>query len=107
MRGGTQLPSGAAQVATGPSASSSLNFRVQSLQFCPGVVDFELPVHSALFGIRFICPDPDLGLQQRQLADTAVAQALACQATQFTFGDVQPTAVLRRVAKVDPLDIGP
>src|SRR5205823_4181993 len=69
------------------SASSSLNLRVQPLQFCPGVVDFELPVHSALFGIRFIRPDPDLGLQQRQLADTAVTQALAGQATQFTFGD--------------------
>ena len=60
-----------------------------------------------MFGIRFVRPDPDLGLQQRQLADAAITQALARQATQFAFGDVQPTAMLRRVAKVDPLDIRP
>lgn len=31
------------------SASSSLNFRVESLEFYSGVLDFELPVDSALF----------------------------------------------------------
>jgi hypothetical protein len=89
------------------SASSTLNLRVQPLQFCPGIVDFELPIDAALFGIRFVRPDPDLGLQQRHFTDAAVAQALARQATQFAFGDVQPTAMLRRVAEVDPPDIGP
>ena len=38
-----------------------------------------------------------------EVADAAAGQALAGQATQFAFGDVQPTAVLGRVAEVDPL----
>ena len=68
-------------IANRSSASSTLNLRVEPLQFCPGVVDFELPVHPALFGIRFGRPDLDLSLQQWQLTDAAVAQALARQAT--------------------------
>src|SRR5438045_971284 len=95
------------QAVNVPSASSTLNLGVQQSQFGAGVVDFELPVYPALFGIRFVRPDPDFGLQYCQFADAAVTQALARQATQFAFGDVQPTAMLRRVAKVDPLDIGP
>ena len=47
------------------SASSTLNLRVQPLQFCSGVVDLELPVHAALFGVGLLGPDPDLRLQQR------------------------------------------
>ncbi len=89
------------------SASSTLNLRVQPLQFGSSVVDFELTVHAALFGVGLVGPDPDLRLQQGQFADAPVAQALARQATQFAFGDVQPTAVFGRVAKVDPIDIRP
>src|SRR5215213_1511939 len=91
---------------TESSASSTLNLRVQPLQFCPGIVNFELPVHAALFGVGLVSPDPDLRLQQRQFADAPPGQALAREATQLAFGDVQPTAVLGRVAKVDPLDVG-
>ena len=43
-----------------PTAASTLNLRVQPLQFCSGVVDFELPVHAALFGVGLLGPDPDL-----------------------------------------------
>ena len=32
---------------------------------------------------------------------------MARQATQFAFGDVQPTAMLRCVTEVDPLNVGP
>jgi hypothetical protein len=66
-----------------------------------------LPVHAALFGVGLVGLDPDLSLQQRQFADAAVAQALARQATQLAFGNVQRTAVFERVAKIDPFDIRP
>ena len=44
------------------SAASTLNLRVQPLQFCSGVVDLELPVYAALFGVGLVGPDPDLRL---------------------------------------------
>src|SRR5438128_2287220 len=83
------------------SATSSLNLGVKPLQFHAGVFDPELPVDAALFGIRFVRPNADLLLQFVHFTDAAVAQALARQATQFTFCDVQPTPVFRSVAKVD------
>jgi len=58
------------------------------------MVDLELPVDPALFGVGPVGPDRDLRLKQGQFADAAVAQALAGEATQLAFGDVQPTAVL-------------
>ena len=41
------------------SASSTLNFGVQSLQFRSGIVDFELPVDAALLGVGLVGPEPD------------------------------------------------
>ncbi len=70
------------------SASSSLNFGVEPLQFHASVFDPELPVDATLFGIGSCGPSCDLDLQFGQIAETAVAQTLACQATQFAFGDV-------------------
>jgi len=63
------------------SASSTLNFGVQSLQFRSGVVDFELPVDAALLGVGLVGPDPNLGLEQRQFADASVGQTLTAQTT--------------------------
>ena len=63
------------------SASSTLNFGVQSLQFRSGVVDFELPVDAALLGVGLVGPDPNLGLEQRQCADASVGQTLTAQTT--------------------------
>src|SRR4051794_6143901 len=83
---GRSLPPPAPQA----SASSTLNFRVQPLEFYSGIVDLELPVHSSLFGVGLVGPDPDLRLQQCQFSDASVAEALARQATQLAFGDVQP-----------------
>ena len=75
--------------------------RVQSLQFCSSVVDFELPIDRALFGVGLVGPDSDLGLKQRQFADAAARQTLAVETTEFAFGDVQPTAVFGGVVKLD------
>jgi uncharacterized membrane protein len=41
------------------SASSTLNFGVQSLQFRSGIVDVELPVAAALLGVGLVGPEPD------------------------------------------------
>ena len=38
------------------SASSSLNFWVESFQFHAGIFNAELPVDPALFGIRLVRP---------------------------------------------------
>ena len=61
----------------GTSALSSFNFGVEGLQFSPGVVDLELPIDAALFGIRFVRPGCDFSLQFGQLTDAVVAQTLA------------------------------
>src|SRR6266446_5544305 len=90
-----------------PSASSTLNFGVQSLQFRSGVVDFALPVDAALLGVGLVGPAPNLGLEQRQCADASVGQTWTAQTTSRACSDVQPTAVLRRVTERNPLDIGP
>jgi hypothetical protein len=60
-----------------PSASSSLNFGVEPLQFHAGVFAAALPIHATLFGIRFVGPSCDFGLQFGQFAEATVAQTLA------------------------------
>ena len=81
-------------------ASSSLNFGVQSLQLSTRVVDLELPVDAALFRGGFLGPHADFGWKNLPFADAAASQALAGQATQFAFGHVQPTTVLRRITEL-------
>src|SRR5438876_11998418 len=71
------MPGSAALGGGKTSASSSLNFGVEPLQFHAGVFDAELPVDAALFGIRFVGPSCDFGLQLGQFTDAAVAQTLA------------------------------
>jgi len=46
------------------SASSRLDFGVQSLELSPGVADCELPIHTPLFGVGFLRPSSDLGLKK-------------------------------------------
>ena len=88
-----------------PSAASSLDFWVEAFQFRSGIVDFELPIDAALFGVGLFGPGGDFALQFGQFTDPAVAQALTGQAAQLALGDVQPTAVLGRVAEVDSLHV--
>src|SRR2546421_665673 len=89
------------------SASSTLNFGVQSLQFRSGVVDCEWPVDAALLGVGLVGPDPNLGLVQRPCADASVGPTWTAQTTSRACSDVQPPAVLRRVTDLKPPDIGP
>ena len=62
---------------TDPSASSSLNFGVESFQFHTGVFDAKLPIDSALFVVRLVRPGCNCSLQYGQFADAVVAQTLA------------------------------
>jgi hypothetical protein len=57
----------------GASASSSLDFGVQSFEFSAGVADFELPVDAALLGIGFLRPNADFCLQRFHVTDPPVA----------------------------------
>ena len=78
-----------------------LNYGVESFQFLTSGVDLELPIDAALRSVGFFGPDVDLGLEMVQLANAAATETLARHTTEFTFGDVQPTAVFRRVAELD------
>ena len=70
------------------SASSNLNFGVQSLQFLTRVVDLELPIDATLFFRGFLGPHTDFGLKDFQFADTPAPQTLAGHTAEFAFGDV-------------------
>ena len=59
----SQLPLASRYQAPQTSASSTLNLRVQAFEFHPGIVDFELPIDAALFGVGLVGPDTDLRLQ--------------------------------------------
>ena len=60
-----------------PSASSSLNFGVEPLQFHAGVLEAELPVDAALSSLRCVGPSGDFDLPFGPCADATVAQTLA------------------------------
>ena len=70
-----------------------------------GVFDAELPIDAALFGVRLVGPGSDFSLQDGKFTDAASADALARQAAQLTFRDIQPTAVFRRVTEFDPFQV--
>src|SRR5713101_8930858 len=87
------------------SASSSLGFWVESFQFYSGIFDAELPIDAALFGVRLVGPSSDFSVQCGQFTDAASAHALARQAAQLAFRDIQPAAVFRGVAEFDPFQV--
>jgi hypothetical protein len=87
------------------SASSSLNFGVEPLQFHAGVLDAELPGNAAVLRMRFVGPRGDFALPFGQCTAATVTQSLACEATQCACGAMQPTAGLRGGADRDALDV--
>jgi hypothetical protein len=64
-----------------------------------------LPVDAPLFGVRLVGPRCYFSLQSGQFSDPAIAQALACQATQLAFGDIQPASMFRGVTKLDSFQV--
>src|SRR5713226_9382955 len=89
------------------TALSQFNCRVNRLQFRSGVVDLHLPVDAALRGVDVGRPGVGFVAECRGVGEAATGDALTREGTQFVFGDVQPTAVLRRVAKLYSADQGP
>ena len=83
------------------SGPSRQNSRIYGLEFTARIVDLHLPVDTALGAIGVGGPRRDLGMQRREVADAAPPQALARHRTEFVLRDVQPAAVLRRVAELD------
>ena len=77
------------------------DFRVDGLDLAASVGDRHPPVHAALAIVDVRRPSGDLGLQRPQVADAAATRALACHRAQLVLRNVQPAAVLRRVAKLD------
>lgn len=75
------------------------------LSLARGIVDFHVPLDSALLGCDVNRPGSDLFLEQRQRADSASADALAGEAAQFVLGDVELPAVRGRVAELQAPDV--
>src|SRR5687768_7839134 len=84
------------------SASSSLDFWVKSFQLHAGIFDAELPIDTALFGVRLVGPGSNFRVQRSHFTDATSTEALARQAAQLAFRDIQPAAVFWGVAKFDP-----
>lgn len=78
------------------------DLRVQPFEFGAGVGGGELPVDAGLIGVAIGGPGAGFAVDRGGVGD-ASAQALTRQYAQFTLGDVQPRAVLRRVHQFDPV----
>ena len=89
------------------SASSSLDFWVKSFQLHAGIFDAELPIDTALFGVRLVGPGSNFRVQCGQFTDATSTDALARQAAQLAFRDIQPAAVFWGVTKFDPFHVRP
>jgi hypothetical protein len=78
---------------------------VETFEFCSSVVDFELPVDTTFFLVCSFRPGSNFSLQLVKFADPPSGEALTCHAPQFALRNVEPTAMLWREHKVDPLQI--
>ena len=87
------------------SALSRLKLRIKTFKFRAGIVDLTVPINSALFVISLSRPSLNLTLKVFKMTDTSVTQTLPGQGTQFTLGDIEPSAMFRSVDKVDTFDI--
>src|SRR2546427_6548989 len=86
------------------SALSIFNFRVEGLEFGACVVDLELPIDPTLLLITRRGPRGGFRRKLLSVTKPAVVQTLTRQRTQFVFRNVEPTAVLGRVPKLEPPD---
>src|SRR5260370_8688303 len=84
---------------THPSALSQLNCRVNRFEFRSGIVDPHLPVNATLGGVDIVRPGFCFLTQTGDSSEAAVCDALVRERTQCILSDVQPTAMLRRVAE--------
>lgn len=98
------IPEGSQPLAgNGTSVGSILIFRVQVLEFGPGIVGGELPIDLGLLAIAFVLPGGCF-FDQRFLVGNPASQALTSEDVQFDFRQVEPAAMLRCVNPLDPRD---
>src|SRR6266849_6828991 len=83
------------------SALSQLNCRVNRFEFRSGIVDPHLPVNATLGGVDIVRPGFCFLTQTGDISEAAVCDALVRERTQCILSDVQPTAMLRRVAELE------
>jgi len=83
--------------------ASTLIFRVEVLEFDPGIVRGDLPIDVGFLVIAFVLPGGRF-FDQRLLVGNPAGQVLTGEDVQFDFGHVEPTAVLRCVDDLDPMD---
>ena len=86
---------------TYPSALSKQDFRVDALKLEASVPDLHAPVDPTLARVDVRRPSGDLSPQRLQIADPPSAQALPRHRDKYVFGDVQPAAMIGRVAELD------
>src|SRR5512134_3621944 len=79
---------------------------VEPVQFGSGMVKGEAPLRRGVLGIALRLPSCDLA-GERLLVGDAPVQALAVEHRELQFGHIEPTAVLGRVLKLEPLDQAP
>ena len=84
-----------------PSARSGLKFGGAFFEFGAGVCDLELPVDAALFGVRFLRPGGDFGLEEL----AAAGEALAGQTTEFALGESEPASMSGGVNEVQAFHV--
>ena len=82
------------------SALSRFYFRINRFQLHASVVDLKLPIDSALSSIAVLVPGRGFFAKLLDSAEATTRDALAGHRTEFILGDVQPTAVPGRVAKL-------
>jgi len=78
---------------------------IQTFQFNSSIGGGELPVNTTSTAVTFARPCCHLATLATQAGDGAgsASEAMTRQNAQFTFGDIEPTAVLGRIMNLDPL----
>ena len=86
------------------SVMSKFNFRINGFQFTPRITHFHLPVNTSLFAVNILRPGSDFFLQSVHISNSPTGQALTGQRTEFVLSNIQPTAMFRSIAKMNPTD---
>jgi hypothetical protein len=85
--------------AVGELSILFFSHRVQFLEFIPGIRDGETPIDGCPGGVPFSFPSTNFACYDC-LATQPAIQALFSQNRDFDFGHVQPTAMFRRIVKL-------
>ncbi len=70
------------------------------------MIDLKVPIDSPLLFIGGCRPSVNFGLEFSQGFDAAACETLPGDGAQFALSNIEPTAMLGRINKVDAFDIG-